>query len=69
LFVLKSAFLPIQFIQITYYLFNKPKIIGQQIDVGIHPSKVIITKLKIDKDRQSLLERKAAGAQNKGKAQ
>ena len=38
------------------------------MNVGIDPSKCIITKLKIDKDRKSLLERKkgAAGAE-KGK--
>jgi len=30
---------------------------------------VVITKLKIDADRQNLLERKAAGAAQKGKAQ
>ena len=29
--------------------------------VGIHPSKVVLTKLKMDKDRRALLERKAAG--------
>jgi large subunit ribosomal protein L26e len=31
------------------------------VAVGIDPSKVVITKLKIDKDRRALLERKAAG--------
>jgi large subunit ribosomal protein L26e len=30
------------------------------VAVGIDPSKVVITKLKIDKDRRALLERKAA---------
>lgn len=29
--------------------------------LGIHPSKVMITKLKVDKDRESLLERIAKG--------
>jgi len=38
------------------------------VNVGIHPSKVIITKLKIDKDRRALLERKRGGkAAEKGK--
>ena len=38
------------------------------MNVGVDPSKVIITKLKIDKDRNSILARKkgAAGA-DKGK--
>lgn len=41
---------------------------GQTVNVGIDPSKCVITKLKIDKDRKALLERKkgAAGAE-KGK--
>ena len=29
--------------------------------VGIDPSKVVITKLKLDKDRRNLLERKKSG--------
>jgi large subunit ribosomal protein L26e len=33
---------------------------GQTVNIGIHPSNVVINKLKIDKDRKSLLERKAA---------
>ena len=36
------------------------------VPVGIHPSKVVITKLKLDKDRKALLERKSSKA-NKGK--
>mmetsp|Transcript_26820 Transcript_26820/g.86103 ORF Transcript_26820/g.86103 Transcript_26820/m.86103 type:complete len:245 (-) Transcript_26820:253-987(-) len=41
---------------------------GATVNVGIDASKVVITKLKIDKDRKALLERKkgAAGAE-KGK--
>ncbi|KAL8484593.1 hypothetical protein ACS0TY_027046 [Phlomoides rotata] len=31
------------------------------VNVGIHPSKVVITKLRLDKDRKSLLDRKAKG--------
>ena len=38
------------------------------MNVGIDPSKVVITKLKMDKDRKGLLDRKGARAeQNKGK--
>jgi large subunit ribosomal protein L26e len=29
--------------------------------VGIDPSKVVVTKIKLDKDRKALLERKAGG--------
>lgn len=28
------------------------------MQVGIHPSKCVITKLKLDKDRKSILDRK-----------
>lgn len=31
---------------------------GNTVHVGIHPSKVVITKIKMDKDRKALLERK-----------
>ncbi|KAL2899548.1 60S ribosomal protein L26-1 [Bienertia sinuspersici] len=34
---------------------------GSTVNVGIHPSKVVITKLRLDKDRKSLLDRKAIG--------
>ena len=34
---------------------------GQSVPVGVAPSKVVITKLKLDKDRESILERKAKG--------
>lgn len=40
---------------------QREKINGQTARIGISPSNVCITKLKMDKDRQSLLERKAAG--------
>lgn len=46
--------------------------IGTPIPVGIETSNCVVTKLKLDKDRKDLLERKAAksGAQKgKGKAQ
>ncbi|KAL6551779.1 60S ribosomal protein L26A [Orobanche gracilis] len=40
---------------------TREKVNGTTVNVGIHPSKVIITKLRLDKDRKSLLERKAQG--------
>merc|ERR1712205_67905 len=39
----------------------KEKTNGAQVPVPIHPSKVQITKLKLDKDRKALIERKKAG--------
>lgn len=32
---------------------------GTAVHVGIHPSKVVITRLKLDKDRKKILEWKA----------
>jgi ribosomal protein uL24 len=42
---------------------------GASIPVGIDASKVVITKLKLDKDRKKIIERKnrAVGDKNKGK--
>lgn len=40
---------------------TREKVNGSTVNVGIHPSNVIITKLKVDKDRKDLLERKAKG--------
>lgn len=31
---------------------------GSSVPIGIHPSKVVITKIHLDKDRKALLERK-----------
>ena len=31
---------------------------GQTVNIGVRPSKVVITKLKLDKDRKAMLERK-----------
>ncbi|RHY07556.1 hypothetical protein DYB25_009404 [Aphanomyces astaci] len=47
----------------------KEKANGSAVNTGIHPSKVVITKLKLDKDRKKILERKnrAVGDKNKGK--
>ena len=44
---------------------TREKANGQTVNVGIDPSKVVITKLKIDKDRTNLLERKRAGREKK----
>ncbi|KAK9313290.1 60S ribosomal protein [Lipomyces starkeyi] len=38
---------------------TKDKVDGSSVPVSVHPSKVIITKLKLDKDREDLLTRKA----------
>ncbi|ORX33261.1 ribosomal protein L26 [Piromyces finnis] len=42
---------------------TKEKTNGAAVPIPIHPSKVMITKLKMDKDRKDLLERKAANKQ------
>ena len=41
---------------------TREKVNGATVNVGIDPSKVVITKLKIDKDRKALLERKVWGS-------
>ena len=35
--------------------------------LGIHPSKVVIKKLKLDKDRENILERIKAGRESSSK--
>merc|ERR1712185_664027 len=45
---------------------TRDKANGQTVPIGIHPSKVVITKIKLDKDRKALLERKNR-ATKKGK--
>merc|ERR1712142_677897 len=42
---------------------QREKANGAQVYVGIHPSKVVITKLKMDKDRKLILDRKAKSRQ------
>ncbi|KAF8544100.1 translation protein SH3-like domain-containing protein [Trichophaea hybrida] len=37
---------------------TREKVNGQSVPVGISPSKVLITKLKLDKDREAILVRK-----------
>merc|ERR1739840_21187 len=38
---------------------QREKANGANVHVGIHPSKTVIVKLKLDKDRKKILERKA----------
>ncbi|XP_019573481.2 large ribosomal subunit protein uL24 [Rhinolophus sinicus] len=42
---------------------QRKKANGMTVHVGIHPSKVVITRLKLDKDRKKILERKAKSRQ------
>ena len=40
---------------------SREKSNGQSVPIGIAPSKCVITKLKLDKDREKILERIAQG--------
>jgi|UniRef100_A0AC35FHR0 large subunit ribosomal protein L26e len=40
---------------------TREKANGATVHVGVHPSKVTVTKLKLDNDRRNLLERKSEG--------
>merc|ERR1712168_826367 len=40
---------------------QREKANGATVNVGIHPSKVIIVKLKMDRDRKNILDRRAKG--------
>ncbi|XP_068656608.1 large ribosomal subunit protein uL24y [Aristolochia californica] len=40
---------------------TREKVNGSTVNVGIDASNVVITKLRLDKDRKALLERKAKG--------
>jgi large subunit ribosomal protein L26e len=40
---------------------SREKSNGQSVSIGIHPSKVVVSKLKMDKDRESILERVGKG--------
>lgn len=46
---------------------SREKSNGQSVPIGIHPSKCVITKLKVDKDRENILERIAKGREEKAK--
>ncbi|KAK3314791.1 translation protein SH3-like domain-containing protein [Apodospora peruviana] len=47
---------------------TREKATGQSVPLGIHPSNVVITKLKLDKDREAILERIKAGREQVQKA-
>ncbi|KNZ56625.1 ribosomal protein L24 [Puccinia sorghi] len=40
---------------------TRDKASGQTVQVGVHPSKVVISKLYLDKDRKAILARKDRG--------
>ncbi|EXJ55391.1 large subunit ribosomal protein L26e [Cladophialophora yegresii CBS 114405] len=40
---------------------SREKSNGQSVPIGVHPSKVVVTKLKLDKDREKILERIGKG--------
>lgn len=40
---------------------SREKSNGQSVPIGIAPSKCVITKLKLDKDREKILERISQG--------
>merc|ERR1712157_350067 len=44
---------------------SREKVHGASVPVGIPPSSLVITKLKLDKDRKALLEAKAANSNKK----
>ena len=46
---------------------TREKTNGQSVPLGVHPSNCIITKLKLDKDRESILDRKKVGREVKSK--
>jgi len=47
---------------------TREKVNGATVNVGIDPSKVVVTKLKLDKDRKSMLDRRGKkDDKNKGK--
>ena len=46
---------------------TREKVNGATVNVGVDPSKVVITKLKLDKDRKALLGRKMGKGAEKGK--
>ncbi|KAK4156369.1 translation protein SH3-like domain-containing protein [Chaetomidium leptoderma] len=47
---------------------TRDKASGQSVPLGIHPSNVVITKLKLDKDREDILARIKSGRDQVAKA-
>lgn len=43
---------------------SREKSNGQSVPIGIHPSKVVVNKLKLDKDREKILERISKGRES-----
>lgn len=48
---------------------TRDKANGQSVPVGIHPSKVVVTKLKLDKDREAILEKIKRGRETRNKSE
>ncbi|MCJ1375649.1 60S ribosomal protein L26A [Loxospora ochrophaea] len=46
---------------------SREKSNGQSVPIGVHPSKCVVTKLKLDKDREKILDRRAKGREEKAK--
>jgi large subunit ribosomal protein L26e len=46
---------------------TRDKASGQSVPVGIHPSKVVVNKLKLDKDREAILEKIRKGRESRTK--
>merc|ERR1719502_635391 len=46
---------------------TRERVNGATVNVGIDPSKCVITKLKLDKNRKELLDRKKGSKSEKGK--
>jgi large subunit ribosomal protein L26e len=54
---------------LTHITVVREKSNGQSVPIPLAPSKVVVTKLKLDKDREKILERKSAGREEKKKRQ
>ncbi|PRQ48385.1 putative translation protein SH3 [Rosa chinensis] len=48
-------------VRVYHRKVTREKVNGSTVDIGINPSKVLITKLRLDKDSKLLLDRKAKG--------
>ncbi|PHH63258.1 hypothetical protein CDD81_6115 [Ophiocordyceps australis] len=46
---------------------TRDKASGQSVPLGLHPSNVVITKLKLDKDREAILARSKVGRELRAK--
>ncbi|KAM4059226.1 ribosomal protein [Hirsutella rhossiliensis] len=46
---------------------TRDKASGQSVPLGLHPSNVVITKLKLDKDREDILARSKVGRELRAK--